>query len=196
MQQIIPDKYIVDALIAHDEKVTKQFFFFTCRQLFMSIICNVFSYDVDYDEFVNEFYIYLMENDAYRLKQFQGRSSLYQWLKVVAIRYFIAKRDNMIDMQSNKDDSFHKEIAQTNTVDTEKRVSAKIDIEHLFSLMSNKRYVQVIKRLVLDDAEPQVVADELQVSIDNLYNIKKRAIAAITDVALKNIEKYENRIYR
>jgi hypothetical protein len=102
----------------------------------------------------------------------------------------------MIDMQSNKDDSFHKEIAQTNTVDTEKRVSAKIDIEHLFSLMSNKRYVQVIKRLVLDDAEPQVVADELQVSIDNLYNIKKRAIAAITDVALKNIEKYENRIYR
>jgi DNA-directed RNA polymerase specialized sigma24 family protein len=162
----------------------------------MSIIRNVFSYDVDYDEFVNEFYIYLMENDAYRLKQFQGRSSLYQWLKVVAIRYFIAKRDNMIDMQSNKDDSFHKEIAQTNTVDTEKRVSAKIDIEHLFSLMPNKRYVQVIKRLVLDDAEPQVVADELQVSIDNLYNIKKRAIAAITDVALKNIEKYENRIYR
>ena len=196
MQQIISDKYIVDALIAHDEKVTKQFFFCTCRQLFMSIIRNVFSYDVDYDEFVNEFYLYLMENDAYRLKQFQGRSSLYQWLKVVAIRYFIAKRDNMIDMQSTNDDSFHKEIAQTNTVDTEKRVSAKIDIEHLFSLMSNKRYVQVIKRLVLDDAEPQVVADELQVSIDNLYNIKKRAIAAITDVALKNIEKYENRIYR
>lgn len=196
MQQIISDKYIVDALIAHDERVTGQFFFRTCRQLFMSIIRNVFSYDVDYDEFVNEFYIYLMENDAYRLKQFQGRSSLYQWLKVVAIRYFIAKRDNMIDMQSNKDDSFHKEIAQTNIVDTEKRVSAKIDIEHLFSLMSNKRYVQVIKRLVLDDAEPQVVADELQVSIDNLYNIKKRAIAAITDVALKNIEKYENRIYR
>lgn len=196
MQQIISDKYIVDALIARDEKVTWQFFFRNCRQLFMSVIRNVFSYDVDYDEFVNEFYLYLMENDAYRLKQFQGRSSLYQWLKVVAIRYFIAKRDNMIDMQSTNDDSFHKEIAQTNIVDTEKKVSAKIDIEHLFSLMPNKRYVQVIKRLVLDDAEPQVVADELQVSIDNLYNIKKRAIAAITDVALKNIEKYENRIYR
>ena len=196
MQQIISDKYIVDALIARDEKVTWQFFFRNCRQLFMSVIRNVFSYDVDYDEFVNEFYLYLMENDAYRLKQFQGRSSLYQWLKVVAIRYFIAKRDNMIEMQSTNDYSFHKEIAQTNIVDTEKRVSAKIDIEHLFSLMPNKRYVQVIKRLVLDDAEPQVVANELQVSIDNLYNIKKRAIAAITDVALKNIEKYENRIYR
>ena len=68
MQQIISDKCVVDALIARDVKVTKQFFFCTCRQLFMSIIRNVFTYDVDFDEFVNEFYLYLMENDAHRLR--------------------------------------------------------------------------------------------------------------------------------
>ena len=134
-----------------------------------------------------------MENDAHRLRQFQGRSSIYQWLKVVAIRYFVAKRDNMIEMQSNKESSYEK-LTKNQTIDTEKTITAKMDIEHLFSLMPNKRYVQVIKRLVLDDAEPQIVADELQVNIDNLYNIKKRAIAAITEVALKNIEKYEKRI--
>lgn len=72
MQQIMSDQYIVDALIAHDEKITRQFFFSSCRQLFLSIIRNVFPYEVDYDEFVNEFYLYLMENDAYRLRQFQG----------------------------------------------------------------------------------------------------------------------------
>ena len=193
MQQIMSDQYIVDALIAHDEKITRQFFFSSCRQLFLSIIRNVFPYEVDYDEFVNEFYLYLMENDAHRLRQFQGRSSIYQWLKVVAIRYFVAKRDNMIEMQSNKESSYEK-LTQNQTIDTEKSITAKMDIEHLFSLMPNKRYVQVIKRLVLDDAEPQIVADELQVNIDNLYNIKKRAIAAITEVALKNIEKYEKRI--
>ena len=193
MQQIMSDQYIVDALIAHDEKITRQFFFSSCRQLFLSIIRNVFPYEVDYDEFVNEFYLYLMENDAHRLRQFQGRSSIYQWLKVVAIRYFVAKRDNMIEMQSNKESSYEK-LTKNQTIDTEKSITAKMDIEHLFSLMPNKRYVQVIKRLVLDDAEPQIVADELQVNIDNLYNIKKRAIAAITEVALKNIEKYEKRI--
>ena len=193
MQQLITDQYIVDALIAHDDKITRQFFFSSCRQLFLSIIRNVFPYEVDYDEFVNEFYLYLMENDAHRLRQFQGRSSIYQWLKVVAIRYFVAKRDNMIEMQSNKESSYEK-LTQNQTIDTEKSITAKMDIEHLFSLMPNKRYVQVIKRLVLDDAEPQIVANELQVNIDNLYNIKKRAIAAITEVALKNIEKYEKRI--
>lgn len=55
------DKQITDALIARDERVTRQFFFGNCRPLFMSIIRNVFSYEVDYDEFVNEFYLYLME---------------------------------------------------------------------------------------------------------------------------------------
>ena len=69
---------IIDALLARDERVTEQFFFGNCRPLFVSIIKNVFLYKVDYDEFVNEFYLYLMENDAYRLRQFEGRSSIYQ----------------------------------------------------------------------------------------------------------------------
>ena len=56
------DGQIIDALIARDEFVTRQFFFRNCRPLFLSIIRNVFSYEVDYDEFVNEFYIYLLEN--------------------------------------------------------------------------------------------------------------------------------------
>ena len=80
------DQKIIDALIDRDNKVTKEFFFENCRPLFLSIIRKVFDYPVDYDEFVNEFYIHLMENDAFRLRQFEGRSSVYQWLKVIAIR--------------------------------------------------------------------------------------------------------------
>jgi hypothetical protein len=69
-----------------------------------------------------------------------------------------------------------------------------MDIEYLFSLMSNKRYVYVINRLVLQDADPCVVAQELGINVDNLYNIKKRAMAALTSIALKEVEKYEKRI--
>ena len=58
------DKQIIEALIARDERVTEQFFYKNCRPLFLSIIRNVFSYEVNYDEFVNEFYLYLMENDS------------------------------------------------------------------------------------------------------------------------------------
>jgi hypothetical protein len=66
-----------------------------------------------------------------------------------------------------------------------------MDVEHLLSLMPNRRYVHVIRRLVLQDAEPKAVAKELGVNVDNLYNIKKRAVAALTDIALNEVAKYE-----
>ena len=188
------DQQIIEALIARDERVTRQFFFKSCRPLFLSIIRYVFSYEVDYDEFVNEFYLYLMEGDAFRLKQFQGRSTIYQWLKIIAIRYFVAKRDSLIEMESK--DSLLDSVVQTETVDTEKSMTAKMDVERLFSLMPSSRYVYVIRRLILQEAEPKVVAQELGTNVDNLYNIKKRAIAALTEIALKEAEKYEKEITR
>ena len=57
--------------------------------------------------------------------------------------------------------------------------------------MPNKRYAYAIKRLILDDADLKTVACELRVNIDNLYNIKKRAITALTEIALNEMEKYE-----
>lgn len=186
------DQQIIEALIARNERVTQQFFFGNCRPLFLSIMRYVFSYEVDYDEFVNEFYLYLMENDAYRLKQFQGRSTIYQWMKIIAIRYFISKRDRMIDNESK--DALLDSPAQNETIDEEKKMTAKMDIEYLFSLMPNGRYVYVIRRLVLQEVEPKVVAEELGTNVDNLYNIKKRAIAALTEIALKEVERYEKEI--
>lgn len=183
------DQQIIEALIARDDAVTRQFFFKSCRPMCLSVINHVFSYKVDYDEFVNEFYIYLMENDARRLRMFEGRSSIYQWLKVTAIRYFIAKRDKVIDIEPEKPlldiDSCDE------TFDSERDIDAQIDVAYLFGLMANKRYVYVVKRLILDEAEPQIVAQELQVSVDNLYNIKKRAIASMTQIALNEIKEYE-----
>jgi len=65
-----------------------------------------------------------------------------------------------------------------------------MDIERLLSLMPNRRFVYVIRRLILEDAEPKTVAFELGTNVDNLYNMKKRAIAALTQIALKDVEKY------
>ena len=80
------------------------------------------------------------------------------------------------------------------TIDEEKKMVAKMDIENLLSLMPNKRYEYVIRRLVLQEAKTKVVAMELNTNVDNLYNIKKRAITALTEMALKEIEKYEKGI--
>ncbi len=181
------DKEIITQLIARNPVVTRQFFFKDCRPLFVSVINRIFTYGVDYDEFVNELYLYLMEKDGYRLKQFEGRSSIYQWLKIVAIRYFVAKKSTMIENTS--DESLLGE-AERVVATGANRSAARMDICRLFKHMSNKRQVYVIKRLILDDAEPEKVANELQITVDNLYNIKKRAIDALATIAVHEEKRY------
>ena len=180
------DKEIIEGLIARDNRVTKDFFFVKCRPLFCSIIQNVFDYEVNYDEFVNELYVYLMANDASKLRNFGYRSTVYQWLKVLAIRFFINKRGRMIDdnTQENPYDG------RNQTADTEKDMTAEGDLERLFLKMPNKRYVYVIRRLVLEDWEPEQLAQEMNVTTANLYNIKRRAMAQLTRAALKDIKEY------
>lgn len=181
------DNEIIKALIARDRKVTEDFFFTQCRPLFCSIIGLVFSYDVDYDEFVNELYVYLMENDAQKLRDFEYRSSVYTWLKVLAIRYFIKKRDVMIDDSPER--PLYEVPVQTSVVQDDD-VAAGYDLERLFSGMTNERYVYVIRKLILEDCEPEQLANEMGVTTANLYNIKRRAMVQLTRIALNDIDEY------
>jgi len=180
------DKIIIQGLITRDEKVTKDFFFTQCRPLFCKIINLVFSYEVDYDEFVNELYMYLMDDDAQKLKDFEYRSSVYTWLKVLAIRYFIKKRDRMID--DNPEIPLYDEPSQFQQ--QEEDLTAKCDLERLLSMMTNDRYVMVIRRLMIEDRTPEQLADEMGITTANLYNIKRRAVAQLTQIALNDIEEY------
>ena len=180
------DQEIIQGLIARDNKVTEEFFFVKCRPLFQSIMKLVFSYEVDYDEMVNKLYVYLMEDDAAKLRNFQYRSSVYMWLKVLTIRFFIKKRDRLIDDTSHETPYDGQVQLKAET----KGESASGDLNRLFLQMPNKRYVYVIKRLILDDWEPEQLAKEMNITTANLYNIKRRAMAQLTRTALKDIEVY------
>ena len=69
-------------------------------------------------------------------------------------------------------------------------MSTEIDLERLFDSMSNKRYVYVIRRLVLEDWEPEQLAKEMNITTANLYNIKRRAMSQLTHVALQDVKEY------
>lgn len=185
-REMMTDREIIEGLIARDNRVTEEFFFVKCRPLFYSVMKLVFDYEVEYDEMINELYLYLMKNDASKLRNFQYRSSVYQWLKVLAIRFFIKKRARMIDDTPQK--TPYDEGNQT--AETEKDMTAEGDMERLFDNMPNKRYVHVIRRLILEDWEPEQLAKEMNITTANLYNIKRRAMAQLTSVALQDIKEY------
>lgn len=70
--------------------------------------------------------------------------------------------------------------------------TAKIDISRLLEQMKIRRQAYVLQRLLIDEAEPKTVAEELNVTVDNLYNIKKRAIAALTQLVIADKKKYND----
>lgn len=180
------DQEIVKGLIERDEYVTEDFFFVKCKPLFCSIMNIVFDYEVEYDELVNELYLYLMEDDAIKLRNFEYRSSVYQWLKILATRFFIKKRARMIDNTSGEPPyDIQDQIAAS-----ESDVAVEYDMERLFEAMPTKRYVYVIRRLILEDCEPEELAREMNITTSNLYNIKRRSMAQLTRIALNDINKY------
>ena len=183
------DQEIVKALMERDSHVTAQFFFKDCRPLMLSIIHRVFDKQkVDYDEVISELYIYLMANDARRLRQFKFKSTFFQWLKTTAIRFCLKLKsgDIVIDSESQEPlDNRNRHIGSTESS------QAKTDVDNLLLQMRNQRYAKVIRMLMIEDMTPDEVAKELFVTVDNLYNIKRRAMAALAKVALKDKRHYE-----
>lgn len=173
------DLDIAKRLINGDQEATRSFFQEECRGMLTLVIDKVFDYPVEYDELVNALYIHIMENDAYRLRQYAGRSSIYLWLRTTATRFFIQYRGQVIEDTSHE----YPLIGTANELQDDSDENEDFDnrsVRRAFDRMSNRRYAYVLQRLVIDEASPQDVAAEMGVTVDNLYNIKKRAIAQLT----------------
>ena len=188
----VTDSEIVEALLAKDSGVTYQFLYVNCRPLFLAILNKVFDYPVELEEFVSELYVYLMEDDGRRLHQYEGRSSLYQWMKVVALRFAmrIKMRNAVID-NSSTESPYLQNVSDESASDTQ----AKADVENLLERMSNLTYVYVIRRHILEGVDERTLAEEMNMKVSNIYNLKRRAMAALTKIALNDVKNYAKKRY-
>lgn len=177
------DKEIIQGLIERNNDITEQFFYVKCRPLLTAVMHFVFNYPVEYNEMVSELYDYLMADNCAKLKQFQYRSSVYQWLKVVATRFFIRHRQSIIEPVSKEPEDG--KIVDDVMIDTTKHVAQQIDVSALLDLMENQRYADVLRHLILHDEDSEKYAESIGVTVDNLYNIKRRAIASLSRIATK-----------
>ena len=192
------DRILVDGLIRKDDRITAEFLR-DYRPLFITAVRLVYDDHKD-EEFINdaigEIYYYLVRNDAAKLKSFKGESSFGAWLKIVVIRLLKYKKKygKLIDSVTS-DIHSEKEIEQNAGIieDTMSAFEAKEYLEYLFSKMSNKRYVDVIRALVLEDKKPKDIAMFMDITVDNLYNVKKHALDALTKIAIEERDRYENK---
>ena len=174
----LTDKEIVTGILAGNKQSICQFFFEECTPIFRYIISKIFDYQAEKDELINELYIYLQENDWKKLRQFDYRSKLTTWISVVATRFFQKKRAALIENESFTPPMVEKVMENDSIVH-------KLDIESLLNGLTNERYRSVIRKLVLEDYEPQTLANEMGITVDNLYNIKRRALSQLAHLYRK-----------
>lgn len=183
------DKEIIQGLINKDSRITQEFFFEQCEPLLKSIIYKVFNNDAEYDELVNELYLYLMNDNAAKLKNFQYRSSLFHWLKILAIRFFIRlKEHGMVIENESREPQYEKDKSIPDEVCFDNYDLA--DLKRLIDEMPNKRYALVIQRLIIEGVSPEALAMEMGIRTSNVYNMKQRAIKQLTEIAIKDIHYY------
>ena len=84
-----PDHAIVQALLRHDDSVTREFFYRKCYPLFKSVYDNYHTDCSSCVEFINEIYILLLtpsrSTGKCKLEGFQFQSTLFTWLKTVCL---------------------------------------------------------------------------------------------------------------
>jgi RNA polymerase sigma factor (sigma-70 family) len=166
----LSDKEFIDAILSNDRVIIQHFFFEKCAPTFAYIIRHVFGYQVNKNELINELYLYLQHDNWYKLRQFNYHSKLTTWISVVSVRFFQKKRTELV-----KNGNSGVQVAEK-VEHQEDRICQKLDVESLLNRLSNERYRMVIQRLMLEDKEPQEMANEMGITVDNLYNVKQRAL--------------------
>lgn len=133
---------------------------------------------VTYDDLVQELYLYLSSNNWEKLRKYNPERPFVNWFSVVSYRFFKDFSRSMIDSSdqipiSNMND--HQTAFTSNgTIGT-----IMMDIKQAISKLKPPRDSQILEALLLRDEEPETVAKQHNVTVDNLYNIKRRAIAKL-----------------
>lgn len=184
------DLMIAKAIINRDENITRQYFYKQCYPLFKSIFDHYYTDCGSCIEFINEIYIITLTpsktSGKCQMENFRGDSTLACWLKSAALFYCYKKYErkqnlSTIDILPNPDDekydgtdrflnlgeSINLDISEVN----------RTDVEKILDSMPNKRYGKLIRLRYLEQYSNEETAEALCMTMDNYYNVHKRAKA-------------------
>lgn len=167
------DLEYITGLKAGDSKITHSFFYSLCGYTLNDIRWSLMQGHVDYDELVNELYLYLSLDNWHKLDTFEGKNgcTLRSWMVRLCWRFFLQRRDMLLFSSSESEG--RKEYGETYD---NLQLEISMDIETTFKRMTNKRYVQLLVWMLVDGYNADEVTERLSTPVSNVYNIKHRAI--------------------
>ena len=171
------DQQFVADLLANDGKALECLLYDRYRSLLRFNAMKA-APNVPVDDLVQELYLYLSADSWARLKKYDSSLPFDRWFSVVSYRFFKDFSHSMIDSRH--------QIPITNIEDqklldagTTQMTQMMIDIKNGLDELEPPRDREILSALLIHDEEPQEVAERFNVTVDNLYNIKRRALARL-----------------
>ena len=182
--QYTDDSHLVDDLIGNDERAVEFPFYNRYRALLRFNAMKAAS-NVPVDDLVQEFYLHLSANQWERLRRYDPELPFERWLSVVSYRFF---KDFSLRMIDSRRQIPITKIEDQNLLEagTTQMNQIMMDIRQGLSELEPPRDREILTALLLHDEEPQTVAGRYGVTVDNPYNIKRRALARLIQKHLRD----------
>lgn len=181
------DRELVEGILSNNVSIIEYLFFYKYSSLFGYIVHSVFDGKVDTNELISELYLYLASNNWHKVRLFDFRSKFSTWLSVVAVRFFQKKREELIEKKT--DETLCEE--NTEAMISNLSIDRKMDVHKAINSITNERYRMVIVKLDFKDMEPEEVAKSMNITVDNLYNIHRRALLHLRLIMKRKEDYYD-----
>lgn len=173
------DGMTIESLMNGNVETTRRFFYEDISHIIHRIQTDLFNGQLEYDEIVNELYLFLAKDNWKKLAGFTGRNNcrLITWMSPVAWRLFVCHYYKLMKCRSADGRFGMRDLSVTG-----KSVEISLDVNAVMFKMPNRRYAEALDLLVRKGYSAEEVARMWHTNTANIYNIKRRAIKMFTDM--------------
>ena len=170
------DEKLIRSVFSGDQDAIVYMFYTKFSSTFQYHIYKLFDYKVDVADLVNEFFLFMYEDDWKRLRSFDpSKSSLSTWISTVSYRFFRDYKRSKIDLNglitiSDKWETFRGDWVQS--IDA----GIMLDIDAAIDEIKSERDKEIAKQIFVDDREYEAIAEDFGLTCDYVYTIKNRII--------------------
>ena len=168
------DRELVQRIVS-DDIFAYKFFHNKCKPLLCGIIHTIYGNVADYEELVNELYLLLKKPNAdgeywYALKTFDYRTSLFDWIKTVAVRHFYTPSGDLFTIPDTILDSG---LA-----------------EEMFSKLNKAVYRKYLCFKYLDQLADDVIAEKLNIERSQVKTLSRKVIKQLRSIIENEYPEY------
>ena len=176
------DGRLIKAVLSGEQDAIVYMFYTKFSATFQYHIYKLFDHKVDVHDLVDEFFLFLYEDNWKRLRSYDpSLSALSTWISTVSYRFFRDYKRSKIDLNgaitiSDKWETFRGDWLQS--IDA----GIMMDIETAIDAIKSDRDREIAKQLFIEDREYEAIAEEFGLTCDYVYTVKNRIIKQLKTI--------------